>query len=166
MELLNIEIISAEKKDKPVLRQLLEFYCYDFSEYLGTDVNEHGNFDYKYLDAYWLEAGRVPYFIVVNGKYAGFILLNKAFKMLTDPKGYAVAEFFVMRGYRRKGIGEFAAKEIFNLYPGAWEVSQVMINPVAVSFWNRVVDAYTNGDFTKTVLAGDTYDKQVLIFKN
>lgn len=166
MEPLDIEIIRAERKHKTVLRQLLEFYCYDFSEYLQTNVNEHGRFEYQYLDAYWQEKGRIPYFILIDGKYVGFILLNKAFKRLQDPTGFAVAEFFVMRAYRRQGVGEFAAREIFNLYPGSWEVSQVMINPVAVSFWNRVVDAYTNGNFTKTVLAGDTYDKQVLIFKN
>ena len=52
---MEVELLKVEKKHKTVLRQLLEFYCYDFSEYLKTDVNEHGKFEYQYLDSYWLE---------------------------------------------------------------------------------------------------------------
>ena len=38
--------------DKEVLRRLIEFYDYDFSEILGWDVNEHGTFGYRYFDQY------------------------------------------------------------------------------------------------------------------
>ncbi|MEM7656840.1 MAG: hypothetical protein AAF399_11980 [Bacteroidota bacterium] len=66
----NIDLIPAERKDKTVMRHLLELYCYDASEYLGTDVNEHGLFEYPHVDVYWMEEGRQAFFIQVEGKYA------------------------------------------------------------------------------------------------
>jgi len=37
-----LEIELAPKSQRPVLRQLMEYYCYDFSEYDDLEVNEHG----------------------------------------------------------------------------------------------------------------------------
>jgi len=150
---------------KHILRHLLELYCYDFSEYLGTDVNENGLFGYTYLDAYFEEVDRHAYFIKVADKFVGFVLLNRHFELLQDPSGYAVAEFFVLRKYRRKGIGMQAAKAIFDLYPGAWEVSQMMANMAAVEFWLKVVDEYTNGVFSRKYLEQNGMKQQVLLFE-
>ena len=70
------QVINEKVIVLPLLRQLLEFYCYDFSEYLETDVNEHGKFEYQYLDSYWIESGRHPYFIKVEGKYAANMVMT------------------------------------------------------------------------------------------
>ena len=107
---MKVELNRAEKAQKVILRQLLEFYCYDFSEYLFTDVNEQGLFNYRHLESYWSEPNRIAHFIMVNGKYAGFVLINKQFKIINDPSGHVISEFFVMRRYRRKGVGSIAAK--------------------------------------------------------
>ena len=92
---MNIEITKAEKDHKTVLRQLLEFYCYDFSEYLQTDVNTHGKFEYPYIDAYWIESDRHPYFIKVDGKYAGFILINKECELRAKSRRRSELAMFV-----------------------------------------------------------------------
>lgn len=47
---------------KSVLRQLMELYKYDFSEYELDDVNEQGYYDYAYLDHYWTEDGRYAFY--------------------------------------------------------------------------------------------------------
>ena len=162
---MEIEVRIVEKADISVLRQLLEFYCYDFSEFILTDVNEHGKFEYSYLDLYWIEPDRYPYFIVVDGKYAGFVLVNKDFMMLKDLTGHSMAEFFVMRRYRRKGIGKYAAKAIFQLHPGPWEISLVMLNEASLIFWDEVVNEYTDGNFSKEYAVKNGRNKQILIFK-
>ncbi len=47
---IEIEILTAQVEDKSVLRHLLELCLHDYSEFNGKDVNEHGLFDYPYLD--------------------------------------------------------------------------------------------------------------------
>lgn len=39
---MNVQIVEATIEDKPVLRRLLELYLYDFSQFDGSDVDEHG----------------------------------------------------------------------------------------------------------------------------
>ena len=161
---MEIKILKAERADSSVLRQLLEYYCYDFSEYLQTDVNEHGMFAYAYLDSYWIEPGRHPYFIKVDGKYAGFILINKDFLVLDDPAGHCVAEFFIMRKYRRRGIGLSAAKSVFAMHPGQWEISLVLTNQPSLKFWHKAVDEYTNGKYATEYKEKKDRQKQILLF--
>lgn len=43
---MKIELIQVEKKQKSVLRQLVELYSYDVSEYEKSDVNEYGFYGY------------------------------------------------------------------------------------------------------------------------
>ena len=38
------------------------------------DVNVEGNYGYEYLDCYFEEENRYPYFIKVDGKLAGFAI--------------------------------------------------------------------------------------------
>ena len=49
---MNIEVIPAVESQKHVLRQLMELYNHDFSEYTKEDVDEYGFFGYSYLDLY------------------------------------------------------------------------------------------------------------------
>ncbi len=161
-----MEIIKVEKVDKPVLRQLMELYLYDFSEFDGADVNEHGRFGYDYLDHYWIEPNRYPYFIQVDGKLAGFVLVNGHTEVLEASKGLSVGEFFVMKKYRGTGIGQAAAVEVFDMFPGRWEVRQYLPNEPSLAFWEKVIDRYTKGKFTKQTISVDEWEEQVIIFDN
>ena len=74
---MSVEILPAQLEDKPVLRHLLQLCLYDYSEFNGNEVNEHGLFDYPYLDSYWTESGRFPFLVWVEGKL-GDLLKNKS----------------------------------------------------------------------------------------
>ncbi|MCP4712667.1 MAG: GNAT family N-acetyltransferase, partial [Planctomycetes bacterium] len=104
-----MELIQVPEEEKSVLLQLLELYAYDFSEFDDNDVNEHGLYGYTYFDYYWTEEGRVPFFIRVDGKLAGFVLVNEYCYLVKEPGTKSIAEFFVMRKYRRQGIGKAVA---------------------------------------------------------
>ena len=145
---MNIEIIPVEEVQRSVLRQLMELYDHDFSEYTEDDVNEYGYYGYSYLDRYWTEDNRHPFFIKVDGKYAGFVLVGMFCKYTNSGKAHSIDEFFVMRKYRRKNIGNFAAKYIFNLFKGEWEVRVLNVNKPALPFWHKVINEYTNGNNT------------------
>ena len=53
-----------------------------------------------------------------------------------------MAEFFVMRGYRRLGIGMKIAHEVWDRFPGRWEVRVMDQNQKALRFWQRAVSAF------------------------
>jgi predicted acetyltransferase len=50
-----------------------------------------------------------------------------------------MAEFFVMRKYRRLGIGRKAALALLTQFPGPWQVRQQLTNPTATAFWRTVI---------------------------
>ncbi len=73
---MNIEIRKAGIQEKPVLRNLVELYRYDSSEFDGEDVGEHGLFVYRYFDHYWTEPGRHAFIVRVSGRLAGFAMVR------------------------------------------------------------------------------------------
>jgi len=150
---MDFELIYASRRYKGVIKNLMQFYIYDFSEYVGCDVEENGLFKaYLKLDDYWKEKNnKFPYIIKKDEKYIGFVLV-KRFKSKSNY--FSIAEFFVMKRYRRTGIGKAAAKQIFNLHKGQWEVHQRENNKPAQEFWNKVINEYTNGEFSDHVENG------------
>jgi predicted acetyltransferase len=73
---MDISITPVSKDEKEILKNLLEIYNYEFSQYEDTDVNNIGLYGYTYLDHYWTEENRFAYFIKVDKKLAGFVMIN------------------------------------------------------------------------------------------
>ena len=140
-----IAVTEAALDEKPILRRILELYEYDFSEFEGTDIGPHGFSGYKYLDHYWTEPSCHPYLIRVDSQLAGFVLVNR--QGVSGEDRWSIAEFFIMRKYRKQGIGAFAAAFVFDLWPGKWEVSQSAAHPASTIFWRKVIGSYTHGQY-------------------
>lgn len=149
---MEFQIIKASEEYKDVLGNLMQFYFYDFSEFVKCDVEDNGLYKpYEYLDEYWKDENyRFPYLVKQNGKYIGFVLV----RVIESEGGnyFSIAEFFIMKKYRRSGIGQAVAKEIFNLHRGQWEVFQIETNKPAQAFWHKTIDEYTKGKFTEKVV--------------
>lgn len=163
---LNVELVAVKETEKSVLRQLMELYAYDFSEYDNADVNEHGFYGYTYFDHYWTDASRHPFFIKVDNQLAGFILLNEYCYVVQEPGTKSIAEFFVMRKYRRQGVGKAAAIQIFDCFPGKWEVIQHGANEPSKRFWEGIIHAYTKGNYRQEKAVTEDWEGQALIFDN
>lgn len=146
----DIDVSAVSIEDKPVLRNLMELYMHDFSELTGGDVGDHGLFGYRYLDHYWTEPDRHPFLIRVGGKLAGFVLVRSR-RRGDGVAESGIAEFFVMRKYRRRGVGRIAARRVFDMFPGRWTVMQLSDNAAAQGFWRNVIADYTGGEFTETL---------------
>lgn len=144
---MEVELKPVEIEQKSVLVQMMELYNYDFSEFSEDDLNEYGYFGYPYIDNYWTEEGRYPFFIRVDGKLAGFILVRSCCEYNDLVQPHNIAEFFVMKKYRQKGVGKEAANKIFDKFRGGWEVTQWDNNYPAQKFWKKVVSEYTNGQY-------------------
>lgn len=146
---MNIEIQPASLEDKTILRNLLELYAHDFSEFDQSDVDTHGVYGYGRLDHYWVEAGRYPFIVRAEGKLAGLVLVRTLNESKTDP-AHSIAEFFILRKYRHHGVGRTVARRIFSMFPGRWSVAQTENNHPAQAFWRKVISEYTSGDFQET----------------
>lgn len=144
---MEIEIIEADLQDKPVLENLMHLYLYDFSEYTGDDVDAQGRFTDEYLERYWTEPNRYPFRVMVDGKHAGFVLVRGIPGQQNGEIIHAVAEFFIMKKYRRQGIGQQVASSIFDQFPGSWQVAEIEENLPAQKFWRRVIGEYTSGRY-------------------
>ena len=141
---IQLEQVPIERKE--VLRRLIELYLYDYSEFDGADLDEGGEYGYKYFDQYWIEASRIPLIVLVKGRIAGFALVRRL-SPVDMPPYHSLAEFFILRKYRRQGVGRQVAHLAFDRFPGKWWVAQEDINSTAIRFWRRVVGDYTEGRY-------------------
>lgn len=144
---MNIKLESVSIQQKSALRNLLELYAYDFTEFIPDDVDQHGLYGYKYLDHYWTEEGRHPFIIYIDGKIAGFVLVRRYYVSNLRDYVFSIAEFFVMKKYRKQGVGKNVALRMFNLFQGIWEVAEVEENRPARAFWRKIINDFTQGDF-------------------
>ena len=157
---MNVQIAPAGAEDESVIAALLQLYVYDFSEMLGLDVTDEGRYHVPPTE------GRDAFLLRVDGKLAGFALHIGKSRLTGEEGVHDVAEFFVLARYRRAGIGEQAARWLFDRFPGRWEVRQKAENTRAIAFWRRVIDRYTGGRFEEEVLADDRWHGPVQRFDN
>ena len=144
-----IELTLVERDEKEILRNLMEKYDYELSQYCGSDVNKLGLYGFDYLDNYWQEgAKRWAYFIKVDGKLAGFAMIVSDYFYLKDRKSdYNMSDFFVMYKYRGAGVGKFAANYLFDKLQGIWQLNTINKNINSVGFWKKVVGDCTGGAY-------------------
>ena len=139
---MNFILLKASEEHKIVIQNLMQFYIYDFSEYVRYDVEDNGLFvPYPDLQSYWEgDNNKFPYIIKKRDRYVGFVLVK--FISSKDRSYFSIAEFFILKKYRHEGIGKAIAIKVFNLHRGQWEVYQKDKNKPAQIFWNKVISEY------------------------
>lgn len=169
-----IELVEATEADRAVIENLAQLYQYDFSEMSRRDtergyhgnVKEDGLFHNIDFDYYYAKDEHHEYIVRVDDYIAGFVLVASG-KSFRDPSEIVwwIDEFFVMRKYRRLGVGEHVAKTLFDRFPGCWQVAEMSINTDAQSFWRTVIGDYTDGDFEEVWLDDDNWLGPVQYFR-
>jgi predicted acetyltransferase len=147
-----VRLTPVTEDQKDVLANLLQFYCYDFSEFMDWEMTPHGTFVYRYLDHYFTEDGREACLITAGGKLAGFTMTR-----LLEDGVRSVAEFFVVRQHRGHGVGRTAAHQMLRRHPGPWQLTFYHANQLAARFWPFAVPAVADGP----VESHDVYPPQV-----
>jgi predicted acetyltransferase len=151
---INIEVTPALPEQQSILANLLELYVYDFSEFLELHLGADGRFGYEQLPLYWKETNRYPFLVKVNGYLAGFVFVHKGSQISGDENVWDMAQFFILHGYRRLGIGKQVAHEIWQRFPGIWEVRVIARNQKAKIFWERAI-----AEFTGKAIESVSFDK-------
>jgi predicted acetyltransferase len=148
----NVQVTALGPEERERLTALFELYVYDFSETLGLDVGDDGRFRVPPLSAYWTDPRCHAFLIRVDEKLAGFALVQERSRLTGDESARDLAELFVMRKYRRHGVGERAAGWLFDRFRGPWEVRQKAENHAATAFWRRAIGRYMGGRFEELLL--------------
>lgn len=150
-----VELSPASRDEEPIVENLMELYLFEFSAVSQRDVMADGRFGYQPLALYWLDPGRYPFLIRVDGKLAGFALVLDAPEEGPIEPGRGMAEFFVLPKYRRRGVGRSAAVALFRMFPGRWWVAEHIDNQPAQAFWRAVIGSYTGGAYEEEIRESD-----------
>ena len=154
----NIEIIAASLEKKPIIAQLYELYTYEMTDLADFDINDNGYYGYKELPLYWNDSNKHPYLVWVNKKLAGFVLVQKGSPIDANPDVWDIAEFFIMRKFRKQGIGRFVAQYIWSQFDGSWQVRVWDNNKVAHAFWAAAIEKYLKKSLIPTKMKYQGHD--------
>ena len=144
---MDIELREASREDAPVLRRLRQLYLYDLGSIDGWDVGEDGLYGTAaFIENFWTDPKRRSVLVRVGGRLAGFVLIRDGAHFAGEGTR-EISEFFVLRKYRRRGVGERVATRIFDMVPGKWELTELSSNVEAQAFWRRVIGRYTGHRF-------------------
>lgn len=147
MSIASLAVTRAGADEAPIIANLMQLYIHDFSELwfdrevegeLGPDGLYSG---YPGLETYWTDPSREAWLFRINGLPVGFALVNDVAHS-RSPIDRAVAEFFVVRKHRRRGVGIAAAHALFGTAWGVWEAAVVRRNAGALAFWRQAAASY------------------------
>ncbi|MFD2649087.1 GNAT family N-acetyltransferase [Devosia albogilva] len=132
-----IELRPAAPDQKPVIANLIQLYLYDMTEFMPFPVGADGHFEYGFLDRFW----RYPYLIMSGDEIAGFALVIDECPLTGTSPCWFMAEFFVMRAYRQRGVGREAVRLAISRHPGQWHLGVPHANRAALAFWSNALKA-------------------------
>ncbi len=144
---MNIQLIRIEENARHVLENLFGYYIYDMSEYMGWNPNQDGKFTYNptHLDPYWQQEDHIPFFIYLGAELAGFALIRR---YPENPSVYDMAQFFVLRKFKGRGVGRHALAQIVAAFPGQWQIRVLLENSGALHFWKSAVTSLVGLAYT------------------
>lgn len=148
--------------DKKGFSDLFQLYLYDLSKYNhNIKVDENGSYPASWIDRDWDLPEFIPLRIEQNINTCGFILLsNKPFsKPGTE---WCIQECFILRRFRKKGIGLASIDQLFSNYPGSYSMAVMKDNVPALLFWEKVLDLmgiqYTKEKHNEEGIDGISYE--------
>jgi predicted acetyltransferase len=147
-----VEVLPATSNQEPIFANLLELYAHDFSEFHERKIGADGRFGYHDLPLYWRDPDRHALLVRIDGKLAGFVLVKRISDISSNELIWDMAEFFVLRGYRRHGVGTVAALQVWRRFPGLWQVRVMQSNRDAHRFWYNAIAAFTRQEIESVVV--------------
>ena len=139
----NLVISKIGPGSDVLLGNLFEHYCHDMSEWFELDTGVDGRYSYDTASVW--EKGYDAYLAKVGGSIAGFALIGSGGEWLGDIGAHDVHEFFIMRKFRRHGVGRSMATFLWNEHPGEWLVRVLEANAPALTFWRGEISTYSLG---------------------
>lgn len=160
---LNVAVRLCDKEEMFIINNIYPLYLHDLSEVWNRKTNRYGVFEEddtrtlneqnRVFDIWWEHPNVLfPYLITVDDIPAGLAFVaTKPFTPCPHFIDYYMNEFFLLRYYRGKGIGEEVVRQLIAMLPGYWEVqtNPTERNARAAQFWRKTLNKCTNGNYTE-----------------
>jgi predicted acetyltransferase len=151
---------QSESEDQ-VVRNLFAGYFADMARYDDNLViNQYGVPTWKPFGLpgpttlaecatfnWWIRDKCDLYLIRFGGAPAGFAIVLSDRTHLYTGVDFELMDFFIAPKYRAQGIGTKAARQIFEERRGAWQLFILLKNEPARSFWRKIVNEYSGGNY-------------------
>ncbi len=149
MPVANFRVERANRSSDRILGNLMEHYMHDMAEWFEFDSLEDGSYSYS-TQQFWDEGFDV-FLAYADLIPIGFAIVGSAQQWIGDQTARDLVEFFVIRRYRRKGVGLVLAEHVWGLYPVKWVVRVFQHNLPALPFWRVAVSGYTSGAYDEDI---------------
>ena len=149
----SIELHAAQRDELETIENLMQFYTYDFSEWLPLKLGEYGFFNILPMPDYWRNPATRPFLIKVDGELAGFVTVDNQVHL--PGADYNIGYLFVCRRFRGQGVARFVVSTLLSRFPGQWQIFHIEANPPARLFWAAVMPTLCAGPFTRHALTVD-----------
>ena len=112
---MEVNLIEIKRADKTELVELMIEY---FQEIDPSKVHSKAKpkLEYPYLDSYWEDSNREALFIEHQNSVIGFVLINDWIVLKEYSADKSIAEFYIIPGFRRRGLGCKVAHKIFSKF--------------------------------------------------
>ncbi len=158
-----VRVQEPNKGHRELIKNLITFYRYDLMPFVktgdvGSSVNIHGVIDngegfrspaeaLKMWDIFWEKLNVLfPMLIEADDSPAGFALVVA--KPHCHPTvDFRMNDFFVLNKFRRLGVARNAVFQIFDRFPGIWEITWLPENHAAAGCWRALISEYTRGKY-------------------
>ncbi|WP_252504001.1 GNAT family N-acetyltransferase [Sporosarcina sp. Marseille-Q4943] len=135
---MTVKLQAVLESEKFILRNFYSLYLHELSNFTTKlHIADDGVFHFEELDKFWEVDGLSPYFIMLDDKVIGFILLLER-PFLKKSNDYGINDLFILNKYKGKGLALQVVRKLFEEKPGRYFVMQVVENKRAVAFWKKV----------------------------
>lgn len=139
---------------------LFNLYAHELSKYnpwIGTQINEEGDYLTEAIHDYIYNSEHESYCIVEKNKPIGFVVFS--YEDNKEEDICYIAEIFLLNTSRGKGICETICKDFWMKNKGTCILHVLKENQVAVTYWEKLISksGYT---YDK-----DEHDEQMLMYE-
>lgn len=136
---MQIELLPTPFEQQALIANLYQFYAYESSDWEQEDVEVDGRFyiHQPHLQRYWQEPDWSAQLILADGFIAGFLLIERS--ELPGVDALEFADLFILKKYRRLGIGRALVEQVMVTGGGRWLVSFYQQDVLARQFWQRLL---------------------------
>jgi predicted acetyltransferase len=157
---ISVRDLRRSPTDRKWLESVYDDYLDDLAP-LGTGMfptlPEFGHRAFDQLASWLADSSAHLLTVLKDNAPVGFAVVRTRAAAAGRAVDYSMAEFFVARAWRRRGIGQEAVRLIFDRFSGRWHIMEYLRNPQAVAFWRRVVSAYTTGKYLERAANGEIH---------
>ena len=163
-----VRVGPVRASEHALLRRLYDAYLEDLVGF-GAEYRRRadGRWEYRPPQGDW-DLDHLPYWLSEGPDHRTFVFRQRrsvvGFAMvglrpalwMSPGIDACISEFYVTPRARRRGVGEAAARRLFRLWPGRWEMSELAGNAPGIAFWRSVVGRLTGGEIEELEIRGGT----------